>query len=80
MESDWRFNVFLLGWTDSPWQLASRLLGFPGPVYIVKESDTQWGTWIFDPPLFGELAVRTNGPFPILAGQRFPFGFPVEPD
>jgi len=80
VESNWRWNVAEIGWQGSDWELAARLDGLIPNGYVVKESPTTWGLWLFNVPLFGELAVRVNGPFTIGTGERFPFGLSVLPD
>lgn len=80
MESNWRFNVWLLGQTYTPIVMIARL-NQPGP--------EQWIGYI-DPPVLGRKLVASGGPDPVFgyvfnldsgpAVGRFPFGNNVFPD
>jgi len=73
-------NVFDLMMSLSGWQLAARVQGLPFPnLYVVKESDTHFGGFLFPPPS-GALPARVFGPTAIPAGTHFPYGLAVDPD
>lgn len=73
-------NIVDLQMQESGWELCARInVATPLPGYVVKESATTWGVWTQLPPFTG-LPVRVVGPFPILAGERFPYGIDVLPD
>lgn len=80
MESNWRFNVWELGFSGSTIRLAARLRGYPFPIWVTliePDVNTRWQGFIlgFD-PTFGWQSVLSNldpvGPFP--------FGYDVDPD
>lgn len=62
------------------WQLCARLLPtIPHRDFVVKESETTWGTWRIVP---GSLQPcdRLTGPFALGPGDVFPYGMAVLPD
>lgn len=64
----------------SSWELAARFNSIVfANNWVVKESATRWGVWLYVPPA-GALPVRVLGPFVISAGARFPYGIDVLPD
>jgi len=80
LESEWRWNLGVLSMWWSPWQLAARVVGTVAiPIYVVKENNTQWGTWV-NHPIFGSLPARLTGPTTIGPTDRFPYGIDVLPD
>jgi len=80
LESNWRLNVALTGQAFGTWELAARYSGIsPWPVYLVKESNNTYSVFAVA-TVFPSFWVRLSGPFPILPGERFPFGQPVFPD
>lgn len=80
MESEWRYNVALLGQSGTTWELAARLVTIPGLfLYVVKQNDGFWSVWRFSPSIFA-IPTLAAGPFPIGSGDRFPYGQAVNPD
>lgn len=80
MESNWRFNVWEIGWSNSDVELASRLL-FPFSGWLIWTRTGIPGLWnLWIAPLSSvtdrSTWAQSNGLF--TAG--YPWGFPVEPD
>ena len=60
--------------------MCARLLPtIPHRDFVLKESDTTWGTWRITPGPVSAY-VRLTGPTTILPGERFPYGLAVLPD
>jgi len=78
--SNWRHNVVELGLLNWGFDLAARLLDYPGPPdkYLVNRKSP-----LFDLPIFVSLVSDHWGEF-LLSGSpaegNFPYGFNVEPD
>lgn len=80
MESNWRWNVFELGWHYGPFELMARVPGIGlQPTYVCK--------FIADVPVYQLLTLvappftwsATNFPKPA-AHPNFPYGVMVDPD
>jgi hypothetical protein len=80
LESEWRFNVAECAMAGSGWQLCARVVGTTLATYVVKESATTWGVFIYQPPLFMGLPQRILGPFPTAGAGSFPYGVVVVAD
>lgn len=81
MESDWRFNVWLIGAWGDRMELAARLHGpFPQPTFVCKDrlSTTHYLVTTLN---IGGDSPYSSSQFPIPAAHpHFPYGFDCEPD
>jgi hypothetical protein len=80
LESNWRRNVFELGWQDGPYGLIARLPGVffnfaiashlvPDGFYTPLHFVSSLGTWVAGPV----VAIPSTAP-------HFPYGVSVNPD
>lgn len=78
MESNWRWNVAEQGFANGPFRLMARYVGDPN-LWVAGFSFAPNGMigLIGENPFTGEWSWQ---PFMNLIGDRFPFGWEVEPD
>ena len=80
MESDWRYNVWLTGMSNSTFRLVARQRGVPFERYIAlaifPDGSRNFAADVGFSPTFGWQWVSVPAP----VGVPFPFGVDVFPD
>lgn len=81
MESNWRWNVAELGWSNAGFQLIARVVDPFGEVYYMggRPVGEYNGLWLGFPDLSGWIpswSLYSLHP----AYRHFPYGWPVYPD
>jgi len=79
LESNWRFNVWLVGQSHTVYDLCARRTD--DPRYWVFGDMRFRDAYYLGLKQFGDTQFVVPGPVTLLPGpEPFPFGFPVEPD
>lgn len=80
MESDWRWNVWALGWEQSGFTMAARELAEPRWVVFNGNDTDAFYYKAFENPLGSGIYVFLTTFAKPAPGARFPFGNAVSPD